>query len=205
MCGVVGFSGIPSEGDRERFISLCYQSAIRGVHAFGIAWYQGGRLHSFKHTDYNKVIAAIPAPLPEKIIFHNRYCTSGNWRELENNQPIVTGGTAMVFNGTIDMGTKAEMEARTGYRLSTDNDGEIVLRDFLNGEPLKHLTNGQTFAGLILTGEGEMFALRNELRPLYVADIANGKWCSSTADIASRAKFDKNKFFEVEPLKLVRL
>lgn len=204
MCGVVGFSsgkGHSAQGHRESFIRLCRESRIRGVHAFGIAWWDG-ELHCKRSTDYQEVIDAIPDPLPDRIIFHNRYCTSGDYKIPENNQPIVAEGCALVFNGTIDMGTKAEMEARSGYKLNTENDGELVLRDYLAGDAMRRLrARIATFAGIFLDGSGRMIALRNELRPLNVIKLDGCTMLCSTKDIASRAKFEKNYVEPLEPLK----
>lgn len=207
MCGVVGFSGSGAASPewREAFIRVCTQSRIRGVHAFGIAWIEDGLRH-FKSTDFSQVIAAIPDPLPDRIIFHNRYCTSGDYMIAENNQPIIIGGHALVFNGTIDMGTKEEMEARSGYTMLTENDGELVLRDYLEGEPMRRLrSNLATFAGIFLSQDGRMYALRNEMRPLSLIEKDGCKIVCSTKDIALRAKFDENYVSRIEPMKMVRL
>lgn len=209
MCGIVAFSGKSEPGKREQFIELCRQSRIRGVHAFGVSYpvtFLGDPcLVTHKGLNFDDVMAAIPDPLPAKIIFHNRYSTSGDYTELENNQPIVNGRHALVFNGTIDMGTKAEMEARHGITMQTENDGEIVLQDIIAGDPTKHLGGGATFAGVYLNADGTMFALRNELRPLWCATLGDDKWLASTADIASRAKFDKNYLKIVPPNEIMYL
>ena len=206
MCGIVGFSGKAGQGDRERFINLCRQSCIRGVHAFGIAYHTQAGLRVVKSTLFNEVINAVPDLLPDKIIFHNRYSTSGDYRDPNNNQPIYVGGNALVFNGTVDMGTKQEMEARHGLTLQTDNDGEIVLLDFLAGKPFAHISNRlATFAGVFLAEDGTMAAFRNEMRPLWCFSVGGNKFISSTRDIASRAGFDKNNGTPIEPFKLLSL
>ena len=157
-------------------------------------------------TNALNYIAAIPDQLPDRIIFHNRYCTSGDYMIAENNQPIIIGGHALVFNGTIDMGTKEEMEARSGYTMLTENDGELVLRDYLEGEPMRRLrSNLATFAGIFLSQDGRMYALRNEMRPLSLIEKDGCKIVCSTRDIALRAKFDENYVSRIEPMKMVRL
>lgn len=189
MCGVVAYSG--PAGDRDVFQCLCCQSCVRGVHSFGIAWHDRQGLHVHKGTDFAGVMAAVPQPLPCKIVFHNRYCTSGDWTDNTNNQPLLAHGGALAFNGTIDMGTKEEMERRHGVRLELYNDGELVLLDIAAGDPLRHIRDGKaTFAGVFLGEDGRMFALRNELRPLWLFRTALGKFITSTSDIASRAKLD---------------
>lgn len=207
MCGIVGFSGTPTgRSVRDKFINLCIQSCIRGVHAFGIAYYTTDGIKVFKSTDFSDVIAAIPDPIPQKIMFHNRYSTSGDFRIMKNNQPLFIGGNAIAFNGTVDMGTKEEMEARHGIRMQTDNDGEIVLNDIIAGMPFAHIKDtAATFAGIFMGSDGTMTAFRNDLRPLWCFYQDGCKFICSTIDIASRAKFDKNNGFPVEPFKMLQL
>lgn len=208
MCGVVGFSGTPTQANRAQFIELCREACIRGVHAFGIAYHIPGKgVEVFKSTDFAAVVAEIPDPLPRKIIFHNRYSTSGDHQIAGNNQPIHVNGHALVFNGTVDMGTKEEMESRNGIAMQTENDGELVLRDIIDrGEPFRRLNNSLvTFAGIYLAPDGVMFAFRNSMRPLWLFSVGVDKWVASTLDIASRAKFGENngnliKPFKIEPL-----
>ena len=204
MCGIVGFSG--KNGEKSKFIELCRQSCIRGVHAFGIAYYDRNGLTVHKSLCFEKLIKNIPETLPEKIIFHNRYSTSGDHATMENNQPIFVNNGALVFNGTVNMGTKEEMERQNDVTLQTENDGELVLLDIQAGVPFRRLQNKiVTFAGIYLDNTGEMFAFRNNMRPLYVFSVEGNKWLASTLDIATRAKFDKNNGFSVEPFKLLSL
>lgn len=212
MCGVVGFSG--NGGSRAQFVALCEQSCIRGIHAFGAAWIDtDGRLQYFRSVSYSAVIEAIPATLPDHIVFHNRYCTSGDYRVPENNQPVVfdTQRIALVFNGTVDMGTKEEMEARSGYTLLTENDGELVLRDCCCGDPFRRIgkETGASFAGIVLglqaDGSPYMYALRNERRPLWVFKTPAGHFIASTSDIASRAKLSYISGRPVMPYKVMTL
>lgn len=192
MCGIVGYSGRQGAADRSRFIALCREACIRGVHAFGIAYIDdSGKLRVYKTQSFSELVENIPSPIPSKIIFHNRYATSGDASIMSNNQPIYVNGDALVFNGTIDMGTKPEMEERHGVKLVTENDGELVLLDFQQGTPLKHIASKNvSFAGMILTSYGAMFAVRNEMRPLWLFNGDGCKFVCSTRDIASRAPLD---------------
>lgn len=146
-------------------------------------------------------------------MFHNRYCTSGDYLVPENNQPIVYAdkGVALVFNGTVDMGTKEEMEERSGYSLLTENDGELVLRDCCEGDPFRRIgrETGASFAGIVLgvqaDGSPYMYALRNEKRPLWAFETSAGYFIASTRDIASRAKLDNLSGIPVTPYKIMKL
>lgn len=205
MCGVVGYSGVRSRERRNEFIRLIDESCIRGVHAFGIAYIADGHLLVHKDTELQRVLAAIPDPLPEKIIFHNRYSTSGDYRNMRNNQPIAFFGKgALVFNGTIDMGTKVEMEQRYGVSMLTDNDGEIILRDILDGRIFEHLEPKRSFAGIFLSKD-RMFALTNGMRPLWCFDVSDGKFITSTYDIARRAGIDTKSGISVPPYTVLPL
>lgn len=207
MCGVVGYSGRQRPEDRNRFISLCREACIRGVHAFGIAYIDdNGKLNVVKSQSFEKVMWAIPTPIPRKIIFHNRYSTSGDASVMSNNQPIYVDGDALVFNGTVDMGTKEEMEQRHDVELQTENDGELVLKNFQIGEPLKLISSNKvSFAGIFLTEQGGMYAIRNEMRPLWQFEVEGGKFIASTRDIASRSLISTKNGKEIEPLSIVEL
>lgn len=191
MCGIVAYSGMCSSERRADFCRLCYEATIRGVHAYGIAYHDGERVRVFKSLNFSEVMSAVPNPLPQRIMFHNRYCTSGDFLVMANNQPLLVGGNALAFNGTVDMGTKQEMELRHNTTLTTDNDGELVLQDIMNGTPMRSIANELvTFAGVFLGAGGEMFALRNDMRPLWCFKVQGGKFIASTKDIARRARID---------------
>lgn len=198
MCGVVGYSG--NGASRQQFVELCRQSCIRGVHAFGVAFLCANGLYVTKDTSFRSVMAAVPDPLPRKIIFHNRYSTSGDFRDMANNQPVCIDRWAMVFNGTVDMGTKEEMERHSGYHMATDNDGELVLRDYITRGTFERVADERaTFAGIFLNEDGRMFALRNALRPLWAFRVQGGQFITSTRDIASRAKLAINNGHLLQP------
>lgn len=204
MCGVVGYSG--QGASRRQFVELCRQACIRGVHAFGVAFLTANGLYVTKGTSFSSVIDAVPDPLPRKIIFHNRYSTSGDYRDMANNQPVCIGHWALVFNGTVDMGTKEEMERHSGYHMTTDNDGELVLRDYISQGTFTRIADARaTFAGIFLNEDGRMFALRNELRPLWAFPVTGGQFVVSTRDIASRAKLDTSRGALLQPLVKLQL
>lgn len=207
MCGVVGYSGSQRPADKKQFISLCRESCIRGVHAFGIAYIDdNGKLNVVKSQLFDKVMFAIPTPIPKKIIFHNRYSTSGDASVMSNNQPIYVDGDALVFNGTVDMGTKDEMERRYSVKLQTENDGELVLKSFQKGDPLKLISSDKvSFAGIFLTQHGRMYAIRNEMRPLWQFDVDGGMFIASTLDIASRSLIPTKNGNKIKPLSVVEL
>lgn len=207
MCGIVGYSGKGGALQRKSFIELCRQACIRGVHAFGIGYFipETG-LHVYKSTDFNEVMKAVPGILPGKIMFHCRYSTSGDYKDMANNQPVYVHENALVFNGTIDMGTKEEMEQHCGFSLQTSNDGELVLRDLEKQQPFNRISDGKaTFAGIALMKDGSMCAFRNDLRPLWAFNCKDEVFISSTLDIALRAKINTDGRKLLQPLVLHQL
>lgn len=198
MCGVVAcvtIDGIDTQ-TREDVFSLITEAKIRGLHSFGYVYidkygrYYDDRFHTMEY------LLRDLQDLPEDtldIILHARYCTSGDWRVLANNQPLVVGKYALCFNGVIDMGTKEQMEQRWGVSLETDNDGELFIKALQHGEDPGHFVENITgsFAGVWYDNTGpdvEIYALRNERRPLYWVMPYDGiLYVASTRDIIKRA------------------
>lgn len=202
MCGVIGY--IPGPDPRESrtqklFAALVRESSVRGLHAFGAAWrgdYWPNKLDVVRSVKTDDIL--LKFRYHDSIIAHNRYALSGDWKEMENNQPITLEDQelALVFNGVIDMGTREEMEARWGVKLRSYNDGEIFLRLYEHNGRSAHWaqewvrTMGGSFAGLWMDETGAVSALRNERRPLWVAgelEHPGEVWLASTRDILDRA------------------
>jgi glutamine phosphoribosylpyrophosphate amidotransferase len=182
MCGVIGYIG--KSIDKNLVERLVFESEIRGIH----------------HT--GRVTAEVLEP--KKLrgygngIIHTRYCTSG-----KTNQPLKVKGNVLAFNGVIDMGTKKEMEKRWGIKMTTDNDGEILLQTCKTPETLLlFIKNRQcSFAGVMVM-DGRFVALRNKFRPLWMhKDKKNNVYIASTKDIFIRSGV-KTNLKELEPLKI---
>jgi glucosamine 6-phosphate synthetase-like amidotransferase/phosphosugar isomerase protein len=195
MCGIVGYScNNPKKEHYEILKAIIRQSKIRGLHSFGFSFYDSG-VRTLKYHD----IEEVQLPLVNKIIYHNRYSTSGDYKNHSNNQPITIGNMSLVFNGVLDMRTKAEMETYYGITMETDNDGEIVLK--LCGSNTQKIqeyvqkTMG-SFAGLILTQDNVMLAIRNRNRPLWMLKHDSAIFYASTRDIFKRV----NRYFDPEQL-----
>ena len=194
MCGIIGYRpllGGDSDSQIEGFRRLFEQSCIRGLHAYGIAD-ANGVFRSFhaheiiEHFDPNK-----------HTIAHARYCQSGDWRVLENNQPIVVDNMSFAMNGVISMGTKEEYEAEFGVTCTVDNDSEIFLRKIEGVQTTEAVihrahdfieTIRGSFAGTFLVN-GRLFAGRNARRPLWKCLRYGARWYASTEDIFRRAGF----------------
>ena len=189
MCGVVGYSSNnPIEEHYEILQGLLRESKIRGLHSFGYTYYDKELVTRKYHN-----LEELTIPRSNKIIFHNRYSTSGDYIEHKNNQPITKQYAALVFNGVLDMRTKVEMEEHYNIQMETDNDGEIVLLKC--GKDIKALRKFVTstkgsFAGLMLTEDNKMYAIRNTNRPLWKLEYKEAHFYASTEDIFKRTNKD---------------
>lgn len=213
MCGVLYFKG-DSRKHRELVVCLLQESRIRGLHAFGVSIrpspedeFQTVRMFSIKEA-----VQYIQENHFSELIGHCRYDTSGDWRILENNQPISIGRSILAFNGVVRMSTKEEYEKEFQREYTTGNDGEIILRMFAEEDrrlmPL--LEQRQvSFAGVIRVN-GRSLAIRNERRPLWRVVSKDLQIVFSTKDIWERATRDillpaKLSLMEIPPMEAVWL
>ena len=138
-------------------------------------------------------IKDIEIPNTTMLIGHNRYSTSGDWKNENNNQPLELNRMFLVFNGVIDMGTKKEMEKKHNIKMKTNNDGEIFLHYLDKMEPLKIVDKLKcSFAGLFIK-DNEIYCLRNNHRPLWRVVINKSVFVASTKDIFKRSGYDNAK------------
>ncbi len=187
MCGVIGYYPTNKvEVQSEQFAKIFTESGIRGLHAFGLVQ-DGEPLRSFAICD---IIEKFDPKKP--ALAHARYSTSGDWRVVTNNQPLVFDEFALVFNGVIHMGTREEMMEEFDIYMETDNDGEVFLRLMEKGENPSDIiqTLKGSFAGLWMnTTSGTMHVIRNERRPLWWVRAYGAIWYASTRDIFLRSGF----------------
>lgn len=186
MCGIVAFHG-PRSAEALDLVQGCLlQAAVRGTHATGLAWLEGGELHMerapvsavdfVKHYDLGRL-----APDEERlsVVAHTRYSTS----DLAWNQPLDDEDLALVMNGVIsqDAPERWPLVEQKPYR--TGNDAEVAMRYARLGRR-GHMPG--SFAIVELWSGGEMLAYRNAYRPLYAAPAAGGALVSSTLDMLRR-------------------
>lgn len=185
MCGIVGYKPLEENAEAgPAFKRLFDECSIRGLHAFG-ASQPGVTFRSFKQDEvYGRLSSNVVT------IAHTRYCQSGDWRVLENNQPIVVGDMALAMNGVIHMGTKEEFEKAFGVLCEADNDSEVFLRCLEAGEDAAHFIDRITgsFAAVWLVGD-RLYAGHNWRRPLWRCRAYGGLWYTNTRDIFLRAGF----------------
>jgi glutamine phosphoribosylpyrophosphate amidotransferase len=183
MCGVIGYIG--HDVDQTLLDRLIYESEIRGIH------------DSRHWSERNKVLSKYKGKYNMLGIHHTRYSTSG-----KTSQPLVVDGKVLAFNGVIHMGTKKEMEKEFKIKMSSDNDGEILLQKCSTPERVLDFIsfNKCSFAGVMLFGS-RFVAMRNECRPLWMHKTSNEVIIASTRDIFIRAGVSKN-LTQLDPLKI---
>lgn len=181
MCSVIGFRG---QFDPSAIGRVLAESRVRGLHAFGYYAELDGNPYHLRTTDYGEFVRGLMELEPNKFIAHFRYSTSGDWRDPINNQPIRTEFGALAFNGVVHQGTKAEMEQEFGMTLPADNDGHVLAARLFDDEFLKR--PNITYAAVYMSG-GNVYAIRNRLRPLWVTNTTDYSLAASTFDILDRA------------------
>lgn len=185
MCAIIGYVCRSGEPDIDMLIRVFQESKIRGMHAFGYAFHQAGLLTVRRSLNLKEIEAHLLEDRPSAVIGHCRYSTSGDYRNMLNNQPIERDGRAVVVNGVIDMGTKPEMERRYDVNMNTENDAELSL---FWDNPASAVGNiSGSFAGLFLNSPTEILAVRNVRRPAYIVQEQNFGLVASTVDILRRS------------------
>jgi len=194
MCGVIGYvTNAPSKTHIHNMQKLFNEAKIRGLHSFGYAYYDNNAvIHVERFLELTDALISLKQlPIvPRAILGHTRYSTSGDYHQIENNQPLVVSGEALTFNGVISMATKEEMEIQLQQPMQTDNDGEMFLvRVKIDPQhPENVIRENCSFAGAY-TSNGTIVLLRNKFRPLYyhVTEDQQTVYWASTKDIFKRA------------------
>jgi len=187
MCGIIGCCGNP---EQKLLTNLCVESQIRGLHAFGYSFLDNNdELVTTKTLQFeDNFLDNYFSAKTNKFIWHNRYSTSGDWRQIKNNQPITYDKIAIAMNGVISMASKPEFEKKFGVKCESENDTEIFLRLLQKTQdPEKAWNELEGSLALIFIWRNKIFAMRNEYRPLHYFQTSNANYICSTADIARRA------------------
>ena len=193
MCSVIGFKG---EYDKVLLDKIYNESRLRGVHSFGFSYYNNGTLETHKFLDFKQFKDKIHSISPNTFIAHFRYSTSGDYKVMENNQPINFDDKSIVFNGVISQKNKVDIEQEFGVKMDIENDGYVLIQKY--DDNLFVSKENITFA-MIGLESGKLIALKNKKRPLYFNDDSNIIICS-TRDIMKRSGIEFQK--EVSSLKL---
>lgn len=193
MCSIIAVSG---NWEEEILKQIMKNSRIRGLHSFGYSFVEKNKIKNSKFIDYDQFIESLIQKKPNKFIAHFRYSTSGDWKVIENNQPIFLDDFCLAFNGVIDMSSKSEMEKKFNVEMKTENDGEIAILKYKEGKDsfLNFINqNKRTFAGVFLNNKNEITAIKNNLRPLSISKYNNATYIASTSDILLRSGLNNNE------------
>ncbi|MFA5132964.1 MAG: hypothetical protein WC444_06585 [Candidatus Paceibacterota bacterium] len=213
MCGIIGAHIKEFNGNTIKLlINLFNESKIRGLHSFGIAYYnhEGHICVEKSHTlDALTLVSRLAALSNGKFIFHCRYSTSGDWTNHNNNQPIyLLGIGAIAVNGVICMDDKETMEKKYNVVLETANDAEILLKKLEQMELMSFIKNesSASVAATLLSGN-DVYAFRNNKRPLYIYNDnkAENRIAVSTLDIILRAGGNKDCVSILKPYNMCTL
>lgn len=214
MCGIIGFYSPAPTAEHLQDLGLLFaQSKVRGTHSFGLSYPIEGeddktmtiRTHHLEEIIY--ALSCLESEPPTALIGHNRYSTSGDWKDHKNNQPLFTEDfkIAFAFNGVIDMRSKAQWEEEYQKKFRTDNDAEIFLNWIAEDkDPVEFIKQKPcSFAGLYLKS-GQAFALRNKNRPMWLLRSQGAIFIASTRDIFLRT-FGKVQPIELPTMELFRV
>jgi glutamine phosphoribosylpyrophosphate amidotransferase len=194
MCAVIGaFLEKPSTQDFKMLADVFRESSIRGLHATGVSWVRGNRVHAMiSATPAGKFVEAfdLKTALNEDgnlyLIGHCRYSTS----DLNYNQPLWDANFAIVHNGVVSQEMPENWERLYGYKCQTRNDSELILHTLrAKKSPLVEFADA-SMSVIELYKEKKLRFYRNGKRPIYFTSLPNGGIITSTADIATRAGLD---------------
>lgn len=197
MCGILGIS-IPkvTAQDIILFGNILRELRIRGLHATGISWVEGGTVQTIKEPvgadrflEKYSLADCVELDMSLNLIAHTRYSTS----DLRYNQPIADSHLSVVHNGVISQELPENWSKLYGAIgvCETSNDTELLFRTVQTlGNPLVEWAES-SIAALELYWDGTLRAYRNGRRPLYMLPYANGYIFTSTADVLKRAGLDE--------------
>ena len=181
MCSIIGYKG---KFDSKLVEKLCFQSRIRGLHAYGFSYIENNKINTYKTLIYKDFINQLKECRPNLFIAHFRYSTSGDYKDFNNNQPLSNENISLIFNGTISMQGKKEMELEYNIELPSENDGWLLLNkinddSWLNGTKLTYATTW--------LDSGALYARKNKKRPLWMSADSEKIILCSTESIFKRA------------------
>jgi len=205
MCGIVAYKSknkIPKHIDI--LLKLIHESKIRGLHSFGYSYLDNSHVVTKKAFDLPSSIDDFAQSKATGFIYHNRYSTSGDWKVIDNIQPLSTRDISIAMNGVVSMAPIEEYEKQYGIKCSTENDSEIFLQLLLQDkdpEEIIHQMKGS--CAVVWLNGNKVYAIRNSHRPLHYFYKDEAIFICSTSDIAHRAVGAKTT--EIKPHKLFNL
>lgn len=202
MCGIVGYSNKETtKADLVKLHQVMVESRIRGKHASGIAWYDSAKINCVSKPlpidellDDFDMTQTLYGGTKVALIAHSRYSTSS----IQFNQPIASSSLAIAHNGVITQSSPDTWAAKYGYKCNGANDSELLLRAIENNDDPFIKFPRASIAAVVLNNMGEVYCMRNSLRPLWKGKIGKGVVFASTYSILSRSGV-----LEIEKVKCV--
>lgn len=202
MCTIIGAALTKANWkDIMLLHNILLESRIRGLHATGVSYLEGGVIQTIKEPmgaaeflKHYSFADFVDDDGSLRLIAHCRYSTS----DLEFNQPIANSQLALVHNGVISQELPENWEGLYGFKCDTKNDTELLFKTVeaqigyteKGDDPLACWPDSSV-AAIELYNSGYLRAYRNGRRPLYWAWYeSKGFLIVSTADILIRAKAD---------------
>lgn len=164
MCGVFGAIG---SLDNAILQEIAAEAKKRGPHAYGISWLSNDSICTQKAAQAINPKEAFKRIDTKAIIGHCRLSTSGSYKDVTNNQPIVLNNLALAHNGNIR--SYLQIASDIGVRLATNCDSEIIghmIQRMGVENTLIHLENEMPMA-LLLLQNNKITVFRNGL-PVYM-------------------------------------
>ena len=210
MCGIIGFytKNNVTEKHRDILYKLIYQSKIRGLHSFGISYLENGIIKTEKTFDIPEIsfLDGFYKSQSNILIAHTRYSTSGDYKIMENNQPIqISENISVALNGVLTMKPREEYEVEFDVQCITENDTEILARKIEKGMNISEFSRYITGSlAAVYIYNKNLYAIRNNKRPMHVFTYEGGVFVVSTVDIVDRALDKHVKIKPVTPFRLVK-
>jgi glutamine phosphoribosylpyrophosphate amidotransferase len=181
MCGVYGYIGNGAKfKDIERIALL---AETRGPHSFGFTYVKQGKIKTVKQhgkvSEDTEILRQLEGA--SVVIGHARLATAGDFKNMNNNQPIHLPNPGMevsvVQNGNVY--DYRELYEKHNYQPSTKNDTEALWMLFAktNLTPYQVQETLPNHSVLIIRGD-ELIIMSKGL-PMFEDNVGNGRvYCS---------------------------
>ena len=209
MCGIIGFYTNKVKKEHiDILLELIFQSKIRGLHSFGLSYYKDGKITTERYFGLaENILDGFKSSGSNMLIYHNRYSTSGDWEDMNNNQPITIGNVSVAVNGVLSMKPKEEYEQEFNVKCNTENDSEVFAQKIVNNENIPQFIKDypENTTAMVVLKDGSVYALRNNSRPLHWFKLHDAVFVVSTVDIVRRALGSEIEIFDIPKFEWVDL
>lgn len=177
MCGLFAYIGRSPNITKLREIAI--KAGQRGPHSCGWVWYDDAWMRHVNRYMGNTGVNVDKLPQSRLIIGHSRLATSGDYKSLDEAQPLVESKISLAHNGVVRI---------NGGRIpkcTTSNDSEVLLRIAAGYEPIAEgvwmvfrRLAANTPCVMIATDGEHLVAIRHAL-PLFMEEDRHGSYLCS--------------------------